>query len=84
MRITAIQALEHLYVAQFHDPAVERTAARCVHTDGRVGGMADKLDDNEKLPTHKYRTSLYEEMTKQKAATREAAYSNRSAANSNR
>jgi len=48
-RLTAEQALEHRYVAQFHDPAVERKAAKCVQVP---------IDDNEKKNTSMYATSL--------------------------
>ena len=46
-RLTAEQALEHRYVAQFHDPAVERKAAKCVQVP---------IDDNEKKNTSMYAT----------------------------
>ena len=46
-RLTAEQALEHRYVAQFHDPAVERKASKCVQVP---------IDDNEKKNTSMYAT----------------------------
>ena len=52
-RISAEIALEHPYVAQFHDKSVERTA-----TD-KVNPL---IPDEEKKTTAQYRTSLYEEV----------------------
>ena len=82
MRISAAKALEHPYVAQFHDLAVERTASKPVHTGGFVGGLNEKLDDNSKATTHHYRTALYSEMIKSKKGPAEPAHSSRSNASS--
>ena len=56
-RITAHEALDHAYVAQFHMPNVERTAAHNVHVP---------IDDCEKKSTAAYRNMLYEEVTRMK------------------
>ena len=56
-RITAEDALKHPYVAQFHMPNVERTAAHHVHVP---------IDDCEKKSTAAYRNMLYEEVTRMK------------------
>jgi len=58
-RLTAEQALEHPYVAQFHDPAVERKANKCVQVP---------IDDNEKKNTSTYREYLYKEIDQAKRA----------------
>lgn len=62
-RISAEVALEHPYVAQFHDKSVERTA-----TD-KVNPL---IPDEEKKTTAQYRTSLYEEVRRLKG---QASYS---------
>jgi len=62
-RISAETCLQHPYVAQFHDPAVERNAGRNVCT---------AIDDDKKLSTAVYRERLYHEITKIKRQ-REAA-----------
>ena len=49
-RITAQEALSHPYIAQFHDPSVERDATFKVRVD---------VDDDEKRPTAFYRDELY-------------------------
>jgi len=58
-RLTAEQALDHPYVSQFHDPAVERKASKCVHVP---------IDDNEKKNTSVYREWLYKEIDQAKRA----------------
>jgi len=52
-RMSAIEALEHPFVAQFHDPAAERVAEFTVKVP---------IDDKEKKTTSQYRTQLYEHM----------------------
>lgn len=49
-RISAETALEHPYIAQFHDPSVERTANRAVRPI---------IPDDEKKSTNFYREQLY-------------------------
>jgi len=56
-RISAKEALEHPYVAQFHDISVERTALKPVNIP---------IDDDEKKSTAIYRERLYHEVTKAK------------------
>merc|ERR1719453_1391023 len=56
-RITAEAALKHPYVAQFHDPAVEREARRAV---------AIPIPDDDKKSTAMYRERLYHEVKKMK------------------
>ena len=56
-RITAEECLNHPYVAQFHDPAVERDAS-C--------NVAPGIDDDKKMSTAVYRERLYHEITKMK------------------
>ena len=56
-RITAEEALKHPYVAQFHDPAVEREARRSV---------AIPIPDDDKKSTAMYRERLYHEVKKMK------------------
>jgi len=54
-RINVGDSLKHPYVAQFHDPAVERGAKTNVQT---------AIDDDKKLSTAVYRERLYHEITK--------------------
>uniref|UniRef100_A0A7S4ETW2 Mitogen-activated protein kinase n=2 Tax=Chrysotila carterae TaxID=13221 RepID=A0A7S4ETW2_CHRCT len=61
-RPSAEQCLEHPYVAQFHDPAVERVALRKVQV---------VIDDNSKKSTAVYRERLYHEITKLKKRNKE-------------
>jgi len=49
-RLSAIDALEHPYVSQFHDPSVERVAAKPVKP---------LINDDEKRSTSYYRDKLY-------------------------
>jgi mitogen-activated protein kinase 15 len=56
-RITAEDALKHPFVAQFHDPAVEREARRSV---------AIPIPDDDKKSTAMYRERLYHEVKKMK------------------
>mmetsp|Transcript_50027 Transcript_50027/g.82939 ORF Transcript_50027/g.82939 Transcript_50027/m.82939 type:complete len:368 (-) Transcript_50027:336-1439(-) len=68
-RPTAEQALEHPYVAQFHDLSAERRALRKVEV---------QIDDNDKKSTAIYRERLYHEITKMKKRNKEnvpSAYS---------
>ena len=67
-RITAEDALKHAYVAQFHMPNVERTAAHHVHVP---------IDDCEKRSTAAYRNMLYEEVTRMKRQNEGASASHR-------
>ena len=62
-RIDAVAALQHPYVAQFHDPHVERTA------DFKVQVV---IDDNDKKSTAVYREMLYHEIQKMKKGPRGA------------
>ena len=55
LRISATTALEHPYIAQFHDPSVERMATKPVKND---------LDDDEKKSTAYYREFLYHVINK--------------------
>jgi len=52
-RITAQQALQHPYIAQFHDPAVERSATKPVKPI---------ISDDEKKSTNFYREKLYNQI----------------------
>jgi len=56
-RITAIAALDHPYVATFHDVAVERVA---------TADVTVPIPDTEKKSTAVYRERLYHEVTKAK------------------
>jgi len=56
-RITAEDSLKHTYVAQFHDPAVEREARRSV---------VIPIPDDDKKSTAMYRERLYHEVKKMK------------------
>jgi len=56
-RITAEDALKHPFVAQFHDPAVEREARRSVSIP---------IPDDDKKSTAMYRERLYHEVKKMK------------------
>jgi len=53
IRISAKDALEHPYIAQFHDPSVERTAAKVVQPN---------ISDDEKKSTNFYREKLYSQL----------------------
>lgn len=68
-RITADAALEHSYVAQFHMPNVERTAAHHVHVP---------IDDCEKKSTAAYRNMLYEEVTRIRRSQGDHTYASQS------
>ena len=61
-RPTAVEALEHPYVAMFRDPPGERVADRTVQM---------VIDDNTKKGTALYRERLYHEITKMKRRARE-------------
>jgi len=61
-RPTAEEALNHPYVAQFHDVNAERVALRKVQVP---------IDDNEKKSTALYRERLYHEITKMKRRNKE-------------
>jgi len=52
-RTSAVQALAHPYISQFHDPSVERDADRVVKPS---------VDDDEKKSTNFYREKLYAEI----------------------
>lgn len=56
-RISAEEALNHPYVAQFHDPTNEPVAAHVFHLE---------IDDNVKFSISEYRESLYTAVTKKK------------------
>ena len=61
-RPTAVEALDHPYVAMFRDPPGERIADRTVQM---------VIDDNTKKGTALYRERLYHEITKMKRRARE-------------
>jgi len=65
-RITAEQALEHPFVAQFHNPADE---PRCSKT------IQIPIDDNHKYSITEYRTKLYADIVKKKKETRRRHHS---------
>ena len=56
-----LQALDHPYVAQFHDPSAERVADFAVTVP---------IDDKEKKTTGQYRSQLYEHMLAADASKR--------------
>eukprot|EP00298_Acanthocystis_sp_HF-20_P010488 c18882_g1_i2.p1 GENE.c18882_g1_i2~~c18882_g1_i2.p1 ORF type:complete len:369 (+),score=90.47 c18882_g1_i2:14-1120(+) len=60
-RLTATQALQHRYVAQFHDEATETTYP---------GTLSIKVDDNVKFSIQQYRNHLYDEISSQKSSKR--------------
>lgn len=61
VRMSAIEALDHPYVAQFHDPSAERVADFAVTVP---------IDDKEKKTTGQYRSQLYEHMLAADASKR--------------
>uniref|UniRef100_A0A7S2HTT0 Mitogen-activated protein kinase n=1 Tax=Haptolina brevifila TaxID=156173 RepID=A0A7S2HTT0_9EUKA len=63
-RISAVEALEHAYVATFHDAAVERTAERAVSIP---------VEDTLKKSTAVYRDRLYQEVNKVKRGGRQTS-----------
>jgi len=63
-RITAVDALNHPFVATFHDESVERTASKEVTVP---------IPDTEKKSTAVYRERLYHEVTKAKRGTGQRA-----------
>ena len=62
-RINAIQALEHPYVADFHDQYSD-TEIAC------EGPINFQIDDNIKYTVKEYRTKLYDEILKRKKEIR--------------
>jgi len=60
-RITALEALRHPYMAQFHNPADEPT---CNHV------ITIPIDDNTKYSIQEYREKLYSEIVKRKKELR--------------
>ena len=60
-RITAVEALRHPYLAQFHNPADEPS---CDHI------IAIPIDDNTKYTIQEYREKLYAEIVKRKKELR--------------
>jgi len=56
-RITALEALEHPYVAQFHDASTEPACAKPIILE---------IDDNVKFSISEYRENLYNEVVKKK------------------
>jgi len=75
-RISATQALDHPYIAQFHDPSVERIATKAVKPT---------IDDDEKKSTNFYREKLYSQIIGATAAEkRQGASSERRAPASGR
>ncbi|CAE7881520.1 erkB [Symbiodinium sp. KB8] len=63
-RITAVEALAHPFVAQFHDESQEVTAPRILRI---------KLDDDTKYSTSHYRKKLYLEIKEMKQRARARA-----------
>jgi len=63
-RITAQQALQHPYIAQFHDPAVERSAPKAVKP---------YISDDEKKSTNFYREKLYTQFASSQTAAADRA-----------
>jgi len=62
-RITAEEALEHPYLAQFHDPAGETSLPAAVEIC---------IDDNQKFSISEYRNTLYEDIKKKRKEKRKA------------
>ena len=60
-RLTAEQALEHPYVAQFHNPDEEPICTRKIHIP---------IDDNQKFSIREYRNKLYSDIHKRKKELR--------------
>jgi len=60
-RITAEQALEHPFVAQFHNSADEPRCSKVIQIP---------IDDNHKYSISEYRTKLYADIIKKKKETR--------------
>lgn len=56
-RLTAVEALRHPYLAQFHNPADEPS---CDHI------VTIPIDDNSKYTIQEYREKLYSEIVKRK------------------
>lgn len=56
-RMTAEEALEHPFVAQFHSPEEEPACDRTISIS---------ISDNEKTSVHEYRLKLYEDIIKKK------------------
>ena len=54
-RMSAKEALEHKYIEQFHDPAVERVATRVVNPP---------LNDDDKKSMQFYRSEMYKQIEK--------------------
>lgn len=63
-RITVEEALQHPYVAQFHDPAKEPSCP---------APITIPIDDDRKYSIHEYRESLYAEIMKSKKAARRSS-----------
>ena len=63
-RMTANEALAHSYIAQFHDPSVERTSTVKVQP---------QIPDDEKKSTNHYREALYTQSTKKFSAMRQGS-----------
>ena len=60
-RISALNALAHPYIAQFHDPSVERVATKAVKP---------LISDDEKKSTNFYREKLYSQINNSASQTR--------------
>ncbi|XP_024525747.1 extracellular signal-regulated kinase 2 isoform X2 [Selaginella moellendorffii] len=63
-RLTAEQALQHPYVAQFHNPREEPSCNRLIRIP---------IDDNHKFTIHEYRERLYAEIISRKKEIRKKA-----------
>lgn len=60
-RLTAEQALQHPYLAQFHNPADEPVCSRMIRIP---------IDDNTKFTIQEYRERLYSEIVRRKKEIR--------------
>ncbi|EFA77663.1 extracellular response kinase [Heterostelium album PN500] len=65
-RITAEEALEHPFVAQFHNTADEPSVERIIKIP---------IDDSQKFPISEYRNKLYNDIIKKKKETRRRHHS---------
>lgn len=68
-RITADEALEHPFVAQFHNPADEPSCDRIIKIP---------IDDNHKYSISEYRNKLYNDIIKKKKESRRGRSSHHS------
>ncbi len=64
-RMSAKEALEHKYIEQFHDPAVERVATRVVNPP---------LNDDDKKSMQFYRSEMYKQIEKKARAEQQESF----------